>query len=99
VDVSYGLTDWLNVYAAFNPYGHTHSGIPGDIESVQRNGFFPRYPNTIFPTIPFTGTPGYVEDFPFAANNKWGSRRDHGGSQIRFAFGTSRRSLQRFAAQ
>jgi hypothetical protein len=72
VDASYGLTDWLNIYAAFNPYGHTHSGIQGELSLANENGFFPRYPNTIFPTIPFTGTPGYVEDFPFAANNNGG---------------------------
>jgi outer membrane protein OmpA-like peptidoglycan-associated protein len=72
VDASYGLTDWLSVYGAFNPYGHTHSGIPAELSLSNENRFFPLYANTIFPTLPFTGTPGYVEDFPFAANNNGG---------------------------
>ena len=28
VDLSYGITDKLNVYAAFDPYGHVHVGCP-----------------------------------------------------------------------
>src|SRR6266853_3448385 len=65
VDASYGLTDWLNIYAAFNPYGHTNSGIPGELSLTN--------PNNSFPLVPlFGGTPGYVEDFPFAANNNKG---------------------------
>ena len=71
-DFSYGLTDRLSFYGAFNPYGHTHSGFPTELSLSNQNNLFPLYPNTILPTIPFTGTPGYVEDFPFAANNNGG---------------------------
>ena len=70
VGLSYGLTDRLSFYGAFQPYGHTHSGIPSELSlSNQYNGFAP-FPNTIFPTL--TGTPAYVEDYPFAANNNGG---------------------------
>ena len=77
VDVSYGITDWLSVYGAFNPYGHTHIGNPCQLSlALENNPPCPRsgvlFPNTIFQTLPGTGTPGYVEDFPFAANNHGG---------------------------
>jgi outer membrane protein OmpA-like peptidoglycan-associated protein len=66
VDFSYGITDWLNFYGAFQPYGHTHSGFPNELSLTQ--------PNNSFPLVPlcFNCTPGYVEDFPFAANNNGG---------------------------
>jgi hypothetical protein len=65
VDFSYGITDWLSLYGAFNPYGHTHSGIPSELSLTN--------PNNSFPLVPLlSGTPGYVEDFPFAANNNKG---------------------------
>jgi outer membrane protein OmpA-like peptidoglycan-associated protein len=76
LDLSYGLTDWLSIHGAFNPYGHTHSGVPSELSLSNQYSnpiFFPLYQNTIFPTIlPTPGTPGYVEDFPFAANNNGG---------------------------
>jgi len=72
VDASYGITDALSLYAGFNPYGHTHSGIQGELSLANENRFFPLYPNTIFRTLPSTGTPGYIEDYPFAANNNGG---------------------------
>jgi hypothetical protein len=31
VDLSYGITDNLNLYAAFDPYGHVHIGCPGQL--------------------------------------------------------------------
>src|ERR1700726_204617 len=31
IDASYGITDNLNVYAAFDPYGHVHVGCPGQL--------------------------------------------------------------------
>src|ERR1700733_7063109 len=31
VDLSYGITDKLNFYAAFDPYGHVHIGCPGQL--------------------------------------------------------------------
>jgi outer membrane protein OmpA-like peptidoglycan-associated protein len=74
---SYGITDWLSFYGAFNPYGHTHIGNPcqlslalGNNPQCLQSGVL--FPNTIFQTLPLTGTPGYVEDFPFAANNHGG---------------------------
>jgi outer membrane protein OmpA-like peptidoglycan-associated protein len=78
VDASYGITDSLSVYAAFNPYGHTHVSNPCQLSlapfNINNNCFFPGplFPNTIYPTLLLTGTPGYVEDFPFAGQNGGG---------------------------
>jgi len=66
VDLSFGITDWLSLYAGFNPYGHTHSGFPNELSLTRPNNSFPLVP------ITFRSTPGYVEDFPFAANNNGG---------------------------
>jgi hypothetical protein len=66
LDFSFGITDWLSLYGAFNPYGHTHSGFPNELSLTRPNNSFPLLP------ITFGGTPGYVEDFPFAANNNGG---------------------------
>src|ERR1700730_7563761 len=71
VDVSYGITDWLSFYGAFNSYGHTHIGNENQLSLSPSNSFFPQYANTMYPTL-FTGTPGYVEDFPFASRNGGG---------------------------
>jgi hypothetical protein len=77
LDASYGVTNWLNVYASFVPYGHTHIGNPCQLSLALGNNpqcaqSVSPFPNTIFPTLPGTGTAGYVEDFPFAANNDGG---------------------------
>lgn len=72
VDLAYGVTDQLNVYASFDPYGHTHIGNGSQLSLAPQNSFNFPYQNTIFPTIPATGTPGYVEDFPFASTNGGG---------------------------
>ena len=78
IDLSYGITDNLNVYASFDPYGHVHVGCPGQLSlrSIPLNtcaplnfGFPPS--NSFFPAFPGT-TPGYVEDYPFASNNNGG---------------------------
>jgi hypothetical protein len=75
IDLSYGITDNLNAYAAFDPYGHVHVGCPGQLSlrSIPLNtcaplafGFPP--PNSFFPAFPGTA-PGYVQDYPFASNN------------------------------
>jgi len=66
VDFSFGITDWLSLYVGFNPYGHAHSGFPNELSLTRPNNSFPLVP------ITFGGTPGYVEDFPFAANNNGG---------------------------
>ncbi len=31
IDATYGITDNLNVYATFDPYGHVHVGCPGQL--------------------------------------------------------------------
>jgi outer membrane protein OmpA-like peptidoglycan-associated protein len=77
LDFSYGITDRLNLYGSFVPYGHTHIGNPCELSLALGNNpqcpqSFSQFPNTIYPTLPTTGTPGYVEDFPFAANNHGG---------------------------
>ena len=77
-DFSYGITDNLNLYAGFDPYGHVHVGCPGQLSlrSVPLNTCAPAafgipVPNTFFPAA-FGSAPGYVEDYPFAANNTGG---------------------------
>src|SRR6266849_4266728 len=67
--LDYGLTDRVNLYGSFVPYGHVHIGNPSQLSLSPQYSFNVPYQNTIFPAIPATGTPGYVEDFPFAANN------------------------------
>ena len=77
-DFSYGLTDALNFYAAFDPYGHVHVGCPGQLSlrSIPLATCAPVHfgapvPGSFFPTN-FGSTPGYVEDYPFASNNTGG---------------------------
>ena len=84
-DVGYGVADRLNVYASFVPYGHVHVGCGQQLSLSPANAANPLYGGTIFhtvltvPTPPctgsfftFLGTPGFVEDYPFAANNSGG---------------------------
>src|SRR5258708_11658809 len=78
IDLSYGITDNLNAYAAFDPYGHVQVGCPGQLSlrSIPLNTCAPLafgipVPNTFFPTA-FGSAPGYVQDYPFAANNTGG---------------------------
>ncbi len=76
VDASYGVTDNFNIYAAFDPYGHVHTGCPGQLSlrSIPLNTCAPLgtpTPNTFFDATPGTA-PGYVLDYPFAANNTGG---------------------------
>jgi outer membrane protein OmpA-like peptidoglycan-associated protein len=78
VDFSYGITDNLNFYAAFDPYGHVHVGCPGQL-SLQSAPLStcapiplgPPISNSFFQAFPGSA-PGYVEDYPFAANNTGG---------------------------
>ena len=72
LDLSYGLTDRFNLYASFDPYQHSHIGNGSQLSLSPLNAFNPPFGTTIFPTIPSTGTAGYVEDYPFAANNGGG---------------------------
>jgi len=78
VDLSYGITDNLNFYAAFDPYGHVHVGCPGQLSlrSVPLStcapfSFGAPISSSFFPSFPGSA-PGYVEDYPFAANNTGG---------------------------
>jgi outer membrane protein OmpA-like peptidoglycan-associated protein len=78
VDLSYGITDNLNVYGAFDPYGHVHVGCPGQLSlrSIPLNTCAPTAfgipaPGSFFPTA-FGSAPGYVQDYPFASNNTGG---------------------------
>jgi outer membrane protein OmpA-like peptidoglycan-associated protein len=79
VDLSYGITDNLNAYASFDPYGHVHVGCPGQLSlrSIPLSStcaplaFGTSIPNSFFPVVAGSG-PGYVEDYPFAANNTGG---------------------------
>jgi len=79
IDASYGITDTLNAYADFNPYGHVHTGCPGQLSllSIPLNtcapvSFGTPVPNSFFPYVPGTA-PGYVQDYPFASNNNGGT--------------------------
>src|SRR5260370_36022239 len=50
VDLSFALTDWLSLYSAFNPYGHTHSRILSELSLTKPKNSFPLVP-------PFGGRP------------------------------------------
>ena len=79
IDASYGITDNLNVYATFDPYSHVHVGCPGQLSlrSIPLAGacapvaFGSSTPGSFFPVVAGSA-PGYVEDYPFAANNTGG---------------------------
>jgi hypothetical protein len=80
VDFSYGIADNLNVYAAFDPYGHAHVGCPGQLSlrSIPLSSTcaplafgFPA-DSSFFPHVA-GAAPGYVADYPFASNNNGGA--------------------------
>ena len=85
IDAGYGITDRLNVYAAFDPHQHAHIGCGQQLSLAPPNAFgFPvngsiyHFIQTV-PTPPCKGnfvsgigTAGYVEDYPFAANDTGG---------------------------
>ena len=61
VDLSYGLTDRLNLYGAFEPYQHDHIGNGSQLSLSPPNSWNTLLPDHNFPTrLPATGTPGYV---------------------------------------
>ena len=86
IDANYGITDRLSVFATFNPYGHTHVGCGPQLSLAPPNNAGVLFPNTVLHTLssgrlcdsvtPSTafnaGTPGYVEDYPFAAADEGG---------------------------
>ena len=78
VGLSYGISDTLNIYAGFDPYGHVHTGCPGQLSlrSIPLNtcapvAFGTSVPNSFFPVVA-DSAPGYVQDYPFASNNNGG---------------------------
>jgi hypothetical protein len=78
LNFSYGLTDSLNFYTGFDPYGHVHIGCPGQLSlrsiplaTCAPVGFGAPAPGSFFPSA-FGSAPGYVEDYPFASNNNGG---------------------------
>lgn len=78
VDLSYGITDNLNLYAGFDPYGHVHVGCPGQLSlrSIPLSTCAPvntgiPADNSFFPFVAGSA-PGYVQDYPFASNNNGG---------------------------
>ena len=72
LSASYGITNWLNVYATFQPVQHLHLGAPGQLSLAPVNAGFPVYPGSILPIVPAAGTPGYIQDYPFAGGNTSG---------------------------
>ncbi|HEV2521178.1 MAG TPA: PKD domain-containing protein [Candidatus Acidoferrales bacterium] len=87
LDASYGISDRLNAYASFDPYQHAHIGCGQQLSLAPPNQspFATPVGNSIYnsiqtvPTPPCTGnfnfpvgTAGYVEDYPFAANDTGG---------------------------
>src|SRR5579862_3354482 len=75
VNFGYGITDRLNFYANFDPYGHTHIGLPTELSLLtpSNNGtLFPEFGSTIYRRLGPNHRPGYVEDYPFAANDNGG---------------------------
>ena len=80
IDASYGITDKLNVYASFDPYGHVHVGCPGQLSlrsipvsaTCAPLALGTSVPNSFFP-VEAGSAPGYVQDYPFAANNNGGT--------------------------
>ena len=66
-NVGVGITDWLNVSLAFDPVEHTGVSVPSQLSLNQQ--FEPQFGNSIFPILPGSESPGYVEDYPFASHN------------------------------
>ena len=66
-----GITDWLNLYVDFEPHRHTHVSRPGQL-SLRAPAANPLFQSTIYRTLLPGLAPGYVEDYPFAANNDGG---------------------------
>ncbi len=86
LDATYAITDRLNVYGSFNPYQREHIGCGPQLSLAPPNSGGPLYGTSIYPTLvadtacdsvtliaPFSPTPGYVEDYPFAGQNTGGT--------------------------
>ena len=74
-----GIRDWLTFFAGWEPLRHTHIGNASQL-SLRTSPFDPinnpPFPNSVNPTmyrrLGAGLLPGYVEDYPFAANNDGG---------------------------
>jgi hypothetical protein len=77
VNVGFGITNRLSIYAAFDPYQHTHIGLPTEL-SLDTPSIgalattYPEFGTTIYRQLGPTLRPGYVENFPFAGENGGG---------------------------
>ena len=80
VNVAYGLSDRFNIYVGFLPDVHSHisDSNPGSHLSLDTpdTSSFPLFPGpsgpTMYRVLGAGQTPGYVEDYPFAAHNGGG---------------------------
>ena len=85
LDASYGISDRLNVYASFDPHQHAHIGCGQQLSLAPPNAGGAPVGGTIYNTVQTVPTPpckgnffagfgtaGYVEDYPFAANDTGG---------------------------
>ena len=81
---AYGLADWLNLYAGFEPHRHTHVSNPAQL-SLRSPLANPLFPNTVYRTLLPFASPAYVEDYPFAANNDGGVGERGGDVPLRAA--------------
>ena len=85
-DGSYGVTNRLTIYGGFAPYQHEHIGCAPQLSLAPPNNGGALYGTTIYHTLvadkacdsvtpvsAFSPTAGYVEDFPFAAQNTGGT--------------------------
>jgi len=61
LNVAYGVTNALTIYANFIPGEHVHVNDPGEITPITTSGFTPYY------------QPFYVEDYPFASETGHGT--------------------------
>ena len=49
LNFAYGLSSRWNVYADFDPWVHTHIGLPSELSLNSSNQAFPQYGSTIYP--------------------------------------------------
>ena len=71
LNAAVGVTDWLNLSVAFNPYQHVSVRNPGQL-SLNAPLFNPQFPGSVYRVLPGSDRPGYVEDFPFASHSSGG---------------------------
>lgn len=75
LNVGYGITDRLDVYAGFLPDEHLHISSANPAAQLSFDvpqGSQPLFGNTFYRRLGANQTPGYVEDYPFAGHNGGG---------------------------